>query len=79
MERKKILLTELPAGKVGIVSGFAAGFNSEKRLSALGLQAGKQIKRLSGIRWGPITVQIGSTQVSLGRGMASKIIVEVSE
>lgn len=48
------------------------------RLQAIGIRIGKKIvKNSEGFWWGPVTVQVGGTQIGIGHGMASKIMVEV--
>jgi Fe2+ transport system protein FeoA len=49
-------------------------------LEALGIRNGKKIKKLSSMFMrGPVTVQVGQTRISIGYGMASKIIVEAEK
>jgi len=47
------------------------------RLNVLGIREGQNIKILSKQPlMGPITIAVGSAQMTIGRGMAHKIIVE---
>jgi Fe2+ transport system protein FeoA len=76
-DKKLIPLTDLAEGESGVVWEFMGGHNLVRRLEALGVRRGKQLKKVSGMFMrGPITVQVGHTQVSVGYGMASKIMVE---
>jgi ferrous iron transport protein A len=76
--RKAMPLTNLNVGESGIVGEMLGGRGMVRRLEALGVRAGKKIKKLGGIFMrGPVTVQVGNTQVSIGYGMASRIMVEV--
>jgi len=77
--KEAIQLTKMKSGQSGVVVGFAAGHDVARRLEAMGLRLGKTIKKLSGEFWGPVTVQVGHTQIGIGRGMASKVMVEVEE
>jgi ferrous iron transport protein A len=73
-------LTSLKDGESGIVKEITGGMGVAKRLHALGIRLGKKITKKSGMfLWGPITVQVGGTQIGIGHGMASKIIVEVKK
>lgn len=78
-EDSLIPVTMLKEGESGIVWEIAGGHKVTKRLESMGVRKGKQIKKLSSMFMrGPITVQIGHTKISIGHGMASKIIVEAN-
>lgn len=81
MEAKEVLpLTHLDAGQNGIVSGFDSGHGMQRRLRALGIAAGKKITKVGAMFMrGPVTVRMGNTQISIGHGMAEKILVEVEK
>jgi ferrous iron transport protein A len=53
------------------------GHHLKRRLEVMGLREGQNIKILSKqpLR-GPLTVSIGNCQMTMGRGMAHKILVE---
>ena len=52
----------------------------KRRLHALGVREGKKVKKLGGgFMCGPLTVQIGTTKIGIGHGMACKIMVEKSQ
>jgi len=71
-------LTQMGVGQSGVVAEIAGGFGARRRLEALGLRVGKKITKISGMFMrGPVTVQVGHTQVGIGFGMASKVMVEV--
>lgn len=75
---KLVPLTKLGAGQSGIVADIAGGGGAVRRLGLLGIRVGRKITKVSGMFMrGPITVQVDRTQVGIGFGMASKIIVEV--
>lgn len=77
LTKKRVALTSLKNGQSGIVVNVAGGQAVIKRLKALGVRVGKKIIKQSGMFLrGPITVQLGHTQLGIGHGMAEKIIVE---
>ncbi len=50
-----------------------------KKAESLGIRVGSIIeKKTAQLMNGPITVQIGSTNIALGIGMAEKIIVDIN-
>ncbi|MBN2058622.1 MAG: ferrous iron transport protein A [Candidatus Saganbacteria bacterium] len=80
MESEKALLpvTQLKEGESGTIWEIAGGLNAVRRLEALGIRQGKSLKKLGGMYLrGPVVVQVGHTKISIGHGMASKIVVEV--
>ena len=81
MSAKEIIaLTEMKAGEKGMVVDVLGGRGAFRRLEALGIRIGKKITKVSrGFLWGPVTVQAGGTQIGIGHGMASKIMVEVEK
>jgi ferrous iron transport protein A len=51
-----------------------------QRLSQMGIHPGDEIKILRyGVLRGPILIEVHGSQVALGRGIASKIVVEETE
>ena len=85
MYKTGLPLAHLKKGKTGrIVSiqighhiGHHGGIGYKKRLNVLGIREGQLIRMDSKQPlMGPITISIGNSQITLGRGMAHKIIVE---
>lgn len=77
-EKKVIPLTTLPEGEPGVIWEIAGGHNVSRRLAALGVRKGKQIRKISTMLLrGPVTVQVGTARISIGYGMASKIMVDL--
>ena len=73
-------LVQLKPGQSGVVVEIQGGWGMTSRVHNLGIREGKHITKVSTHFWrGPQTVTVGSTQVSLGYGMASRIMVEVEE
>ena len=63
-------------GKIVRISG---GHGLTRRLEVLGIRQGEEIKKISD-QWmrGPVLLQHGHSQVALGFGMASKVLVEIT-
>ena len=75
---KIVTLRQMQSGQSGKVVQIQGGFGQVNRLSALGIRPGKRITKVSSMLMrGPVTIQLGNTQVALGFGMANKIIVEL--
>ena len=73
-------LVEFSEGEQARVVSIEGGQDVVKRLYHMGIREGVEIKKLVGISGkGPIIVKIGHSQVALGRGMASRIMVEAIE
>ncbi|MBC8313149.1 MAG: ferrous iron transport protein A [Candidatus Cloacimonetes bacterium] len=69
-------LTQLKSNEKATVVAIKGGFGFARRLESLGIREGVEIKKISSqLMRGPITIQIGNSQVALGFGMAQKIIV----
>jgi ferrous iron transport protein A len=78
MPKYKSLLSLKDGGSAKIVE-LSGGNEFVRRMHALGVREGKVVEKLSQMFMkGPVTIQVGHTQISLGHGMASKIMVEVS-
>ena len=76
---KEIHLTHLKAKESAVVKDIEGGIGAARRLEALGIRPGKTVTMISAHFWGgPVTVMIDKAKVAIGRGMAQKIIVEVS-
>jgi ferrous iron transport protein A len=73
------LLTELKKGETGEIIAVDGGVALQQRLSSLGIVQGKTVKKLSTIRMGgPIVLLIDRAQVAIGKGMAQKIVVKIT-
>mgnify|MGYP006282896487 CR=1 FL=1 len=77
--RYRTSLLELEPGMVAKVSGFRGGNGFKRRLGARGILVGKEIRMITRQPAGPVVVGIGPSTITLGRGMARKIFVEVEE
>ena len=77
-EEKLVTLRQMQSGQSGKVVQVQGGHGLVNRLSALGIRPGKRITKVSSMLMrGPVTIQSGNTQLAVGFGMASKIIVEL--
>ena len=71
-------LTDVKSGRRVRVVRIRGGLGIRQRLSCLGIHIGDIILlQKSGFMRGPILVNIHGNQVALGRGVASKVLVEV--
>jgi ferrous iron transport protein A len=75
----RISLARMQAGQKGKIVRINGGHGLVRRLEALGIIEGKEIKKISE-QWmrGPVLLQHGRSQVALGFGMASKVLVEIT-
>ncbi|MDY6893649.1 MAG: FeoA family protein [Chloroflexota bacterium] len=73
-------VAQLKTGQTGNVIQIAGGHGLVRRLHALGIRPGKQVTKMSSMfRRGPVTLQVDNTQIALGFGISSKILVEVDK
>ena len=80
LQNQKFTLANMKNGQSGTVIEINGGSGMISRLEALGVRIGVRIIKKSGLFMkGPVIVDVGNTQVAIGYGMASKILVEVVE
>ncbi len=73
-------LSELNSNQTGIIKQIDGGDDLKEKLNALGIRENIKITKISeSFMQGPIVVRINKMEAALGRGMASKVIVEVDE
>lgn len=71
-------LTDIKDGQTGIIVSVLGGKVLTKRLADLGLNPGTEIKVLGRMLFsGPIQIEVSGSRLVLGKGLASKIIVEL--
>jgi ferrous iron transport protein A len=66
-------------GKVLKVTEVTAGWGLRRRLAELGLTPGVPVTIMSGCRPGPLLIDVRGSRLSLGFGVAQKIMVKESE
>jgi ferrous iron transport protein A len=65
-------------GQTGIVIEINGGTGIISKLDSLGIRMGvRVIKKSALVARGPLVVQVQGTEIAMGYGMASKIVVEV--
>ena len=73
----KITLAQLKNGQSGTVVEIQGGRRMIDRLNALGIIPGKKIIKTSAMLMrGPLTVEVDRTEVAIGFGMASRVVVK---
>jgi ferrous iron transport protein A len=73
-----VSLAELPTGAHVLVRDLCGGRELAARLAAMGLVTGAHLEVLQNHGRGPLLVLVRDTRIVLGRGVASKVLVEVS-
>lgn len=80
MEQHQKTLLDIPKGKKVKIHTIQRGHGFQKKLQAMGIREGQTVTIISKQPFrGPLTIMVGSSQMTLGRGMAQKITVEVLE
>jgi ferrous iron transport protein A len=69
-------LSDLEAGSCAIVRQLRGGREFTSRLAALGFTIGAEVTVTQNYGRGPVTVLIRNTRIALGRGEASKVLVD---
>jgi ferrous iron transport protein A len=70
-------ISDLPAGKRGVVCLLRGGGEFTHRMVALGFTPGVELTVVQNYGHGPILVSVRDKHVALGRGEALKVLVEV--
>ncbi len=73
-------LTYLECGHKGRILRLEGGFGFQRMLRSRGVREGKIVTMVTKhpLR-GPLVISIGGRQTALGRGMATRIIIEVGQ
>ena len=78
MDQQSISLSNLQTNKKARITSIQGGHGLKKKLRVMGIREGQTIKIVSKQPFrGPLTIEAGGSQMTLGRGMAQKILVEV--
>jgi ferrous iron transport protein A len=78
MDKEITPLTSLPYEREAKIVRFEGGYGLQHKLRVMGVREGHTIKIVSRqpLR-GPLTVEVNGGQITLGRGLAQKIMVEM--
>jgi ferrous iron transport protein A len=76
MKNKKILLLVHQGKKVKIIGFERRGAYFQRRLQEMGLLPGKIIEVVRNTNTGPVEINVMGSNLAIGRGIASKILVE---
>ena len=78
MKTVKLSLAQMQIGQIGKIVEINGGAGLARKLDALGIRAGKEVKKISGqLMRGPVLLQCNNTRTAVGFGMASRVLVEV--
>ena len=76
MSNSTIPLAQLDTHQKGAVAELNGGRGFVSRLATLGFTLGAPLKMVQNFGFGPIIVLVRDTRIALGRGEASKILVQ---
>ncbi len=68
-------LLNLAEGQVATIKGIHGGAGIKSRLASIGIYPGATVKIVKKAP-GPCIIEVSGTRLAIGRGMASKILVE---
>ena len=72
-----VSLLELRSGKKAVIVFLEGGFEFQRKLASLNIRVGKTISKITSQPFaGPIVVAVDNTEISLGRGIASRIFLK---
>ena len=78
MNKQIIPLSHLSINKKAKITSIQGGYGFQRKLSIMGIREKQEIKIVSRQPFhGPLTIEVRGSQMTLGRGMAQKITVEV--
>jgi Fe2+ transport system protein FeoA len=78
MENQNISLLNLENHQKAKISNIEGGHYFKKRLDCMGIRMGRDIRIISKQPFkGPLTIEVCGFMITIGRGMAQKIFVEV--
>jgi ferrous iron transport protein A len=69
-------LSHLKTGQSGFVVFVKGGQSVNHRLAELGLLAGEKVTMVHHSQHGPITVRVKGSKISIGHGLADKIMLK---
>jgi len=79
LEKKRVSLVEMLPGQEGTIVAIDGGQGMVNRLWVMGIFPGRKVTKLSSLpAQGPVVIKVGNQELALGRGMAQKVMVEVT-
>jgi len=76
----EIPLTHLHVGEKAEIKRIEGGLAFQRKTASLNIRVGKTVRKITNQPFrGPVIIEIDGRRIGLGRGMASKILVEVKE
>ena len=75
--RHTLTLDEISEGSKVVVKEINTGRGLKHRLYSMGLLPGNTVEVVVNKHHGPLVIRVMETEISVGRGIAGKIIVEV--
>ena len=76
----KLSLIDLSVGKKGTIVCLNGGVGFQKKIVALNIRIGKELEKVASQPFaGPIVIRVDNRKITIGRGIAAKIFVEVVE
>ncbi len=74
----EVSLLQLQSGRRARIKYLGGGLAFQRKLASLNIRIGKTIKKIAAQPFGgPVVIEIGNTRVTLGRGIAMRILLEV--
>lgn len=78
MEKKTTVLAHLPIKTKAKIISLNGGHNFNRRMQIMGIREGQIVEIISKQPFmGPLTIAINNHKMTIGRGMAHKIVVEI--
>jgi len=75
----RVSLAMMRPGQKGKIVEISGGYGLARKLDALGIRTGKEVTKVSEqLMRGPVLLRQDNTQVAVGFGMASKVLVEIN-
>jgi ferrous iron transport protein A len=71
-----LFLIDLKEGEKAIIISIRGGIGVAQRLTDMGLTPGTEITVIKSAFFGPIEISVRGSTLAIGRGIASKILVE---
>ena len=71
-------LTMAERGRELVLCEIRGGMGIRRRLTDMGLHTGSHLKVITNSGHGPFVISVGDTKLMIGRGMARKIMVDIT-